>query len=561
MSNVEKQTDEILVLQSIFDKKFRPGDNNQYEILVEFDLSPQFTIQLDTETAPIQYLPPLSLTINNHDEYPSDYPPSFVLSCFYFSKSDLRKLCQKLENYPWIKGEVCVYEWIECIKDQISDELVLCTTAAADDGEQENDPRAMSAYSHEHAAQIFRHLIDYNHERVDEQFRHQLQTCLICADDIPGLDCIRLYRCGHFYCRACLNNYAQLALENGQFGERLRCPQNQCQQPLLPTEIKQIVLNDQLHEKYERLTLQRGLESMNDIVWCPRCQQAVISGAGDDNLAMCDRCYYAFCKKCNETFHSQTMCPKDYLIEQLMVRKQKELDRRRLLQEPPLVSTINGKQAKAVAPALSVAKRRQGYREIALTQAEEDLLLQEILTAERMDLLNTQSCPGCHVKIEKNGGCSHMHCSQCNLDFTWKLMAEPRVPIDGSFLTKSAHEFVEVKSVKEELHKVAMKEKPPKEETAQQSEEIQANPTEEQQQQQKKEETKIVINNRSPIGSAMLSRVRTCCNIFCKQISVKMGQDNWIVCSACKQQYCFLCGKRVNGQRHFDKKCERNTPV
>jgi hypothetical protein len=61
-----------------------------------------------------------------------------------------------------------------------------------------------------------------------------------------------------------------MTLNNGQFGEKIHCPQNQCQQPLLPTEIRQILQNDQLYERYERLTLQRSLELMNDITWCPR---------------------------------------------------------------------------------------------------------------------------------------------------------------------------------------------------------------------------------------------------------------------------------------------------
>ncbi|CAF5068499.1 unnamed protein product, partial [Rotaria sp. Silwood1] len=42
-----------------------------------------------------------------------------------------------------------------------------------------------------------------------------------------------------------------------------------CKQALLPTEIKQTIQDENLYERYERLTLQHGLESMKDIVWCP----------------------------------------------------------------------------------------------------------------------------------------------------------------------------------------------------------------------------------------------------------------------------------------------------
>jgi len=36
-------------------------------------------------------------------------------------------------------------------------------------------------------------------------------------------------------------------------------------------------------------------------------------------------------------------------------------------------------------------------------------------------------CPGCNAAIEKDGGCSHMHCSSCGRNFNWQD-AETVVP-------------------------------------------------------------------------------------------------------------------------------------
>jgi hypothetical protein len=262
MTNIEKQSDEIFALQSIFGKNFHLLDKNQYEISIDFDLITPITIRYEDQISMIQYLPAFTLIIDYHDEYPSNYPASFILSCFYFSKFHLQKLCQKLDNYPFVKGEVCVYDWIDLIKLEINTEFILHNQFQ----EQENDPRALNGYSSENLEKIFQYLINYN----DKQFQKQIHTCLICQDSIRGLDCIRLYRCRHFYCRSCLNNYVRMTLDNGQFGENVHCPQTQCKQALLPTEIKTILQNDELYERYERLTLQQSLESMNDIVWCPR---------------------------------------------------------------------------------------------------------------------------------------------------------------------------------------------------------------------------------------------------------------------------------------------------
>jgi len=266
MTNLEKQVDEILALESIFDKKVRLINDNQYEILIDFDLIDPFHIKCGNQTSIIEYLPSFILLIHYHDEYPSDSPPSFILSCFYFSKFALQNLCQKLDNYPFIKDEVCVYDWIELIKQEITNELILNKNYE----EQINDPRALNGYLSDDIDKIYQYLINYNREQGGKQLRNKLQTCLICADIIPGVECVRLDRCGHFYCQSCLNNYVKIKLENGHFGDRLRCPQSQCKQALLPTEIKQILQDQQLYEKYEKFTLQHGLERMNDVIWCPR---------------------------------------------------------------------------------------------------------------------------------------------------------------------------------------------------------------------------------------------------------------------------------------------------
>lgn len=267
-SNLEKQAEEASVLQSIFEEKFRRLDDDRLEILIEFDLPTSFHIRLDQQTTAIRYLPSISLLIQYHDEYPSESPPAFLLSCFYFSRTALDKLCEKLDGYSFLPGEVCVYDWIERIRQEVSDELVLHRQMP--DEKIRSDPRALHAYHWEHAEQVYRKLIEYNDEREQESFRNHLQTCLICTDIIAGQHCVRLRRCAHFYCRSCLDAYVRTRIDNGQFGERLHCPQEECHQPLLPTEIKQIIRDDRFYERYERLTLQHALESMNDILWCPR---------------------------------------------------------------------------------------------------------------------------------------------------------------------------------------------------------------------------------------------------------------------------------------------------
>ena len=553
MANLEKQADEIFALQAIFDTKFcLLHDNTRYEILIDFDLAQPFFLRCNDKISILHRLPPFSLIIHYHDGYPSDDPPSFTLSCFYFSKISLENLCQKLDNYPFIKGEVCVYDWIELIKQEITNELTLDTTV----DDQINDPRVSYSYLPENIDQIYQHLIYYSKEREDKQFQNQLQTCLICSNTIPGNDCIRLHRCGHFYCRSCLNNYVQMTLKNGRFGEKILCPQNHCQKPLLPNEIKQIIQDEQLYQRYERLTLQQALELMNDIIWCPRCQAAVLSGNGDDSLAICDQCRYTFCKKCREVFHFQETCPKDYLIKQLRlqqekrletirkqqqeererIRKEQEKDRKRLTKQEEKAQAELARLEKQKKLAAERELLRQGYREVTIDLSEEDALLEEILNAERMEVLNTQPCPNCHVRIEKNGGCPHMHCSRCDYHFTWSAPEGPQDPKMNSLLYHSSS-AQSVESIREEINK-----------------KFDANKASE-------ENEKVVINNRSFIGSAIVKRVKACPNSSCQTLNVKMGDDNWLTCNECLEHYCFSCAEPINGPQHFKRKCDRYTSL
>ncbi len=169
----------------------------------------------------------------------------------------------------------------------------------------------------------------------------------------------------------------------------------------------------------------------------------------EENFAICYQCRYTFCRKCREIFHSQTICPKDYVIEQLKIQQEKERQRIQKQRDEALAQLAKIEEEKKSVAERKIAKEK--YRQIVIKLSDEDALLEEILNAERIETLNTQNCPQCHVRIEKNGGCSHMHCSQCNYDFTWQIIAKPPSSNDVILLNNST----EIESVKEELNKTA----------------------------------------------------------------------------------------------------------
>jgi len=134
----------------------------------------------------------------------------------------------------------------------------------------------------------------------------------------------------------------------------------------------------------------------------------------NDKLAACDTCRYTFCRRCRATYHSQTPCRDEYLIEKLQKRQQ------------DLVHSEPNKN-----------------HELLRNLTEEYNLLTDVLSAEGIKGLNAQQCPNCRISIEKNGGCSHMYCTQCNHHFIWQKINRSKGPSVLADHTKKVEALVE----------------------------------------------------------------------------------------------------------------------
>ena len=278
MTDKQQQEEELLILKSILGDIITDLSNNndQFEVNVEFQLPTPFYLHLIDSSnhlsTLIQHLPPLILTVHFHENYPSSrYSPTFVLSSCYLSHEYLKNICQTLDKI-WEQNisQPIVYQWIECLKEQFLTKSALCLSTKDVDDDTDGDPRAMSRYDPSRAAHIYEHLIEYNQIKENENFLREYHECPICmTNSIAGWDMLRLYKCHHAFCRLCLHDYARMRINTGSV-QWLLCPDLRCKLALLPSEIKIVVNDDQLYDKYERLLLQKTLEQMDDIVWCPR---------------------------------------------------------------------------------------------------------------------------------------------------------------------------------------------------------------------------------------------------------------------------------------------------
>lgn len=217
------------------------------------------------------------------------------------------------------------------------------------------------------------------HQQADERAWHEsLHECSICLEQAASVDCVRLLRCHHTFCKGCLGGYFSSLIVEGK-AAALHCPEIGCKTTVTPAEVKLLVGANEF-EMYERLLLQLSLAEMEDVVWCPRqgCEYPALLHEANGTLATCGKCGFAFCTECRQAWHGLAPCAN--LAERWR----------------------NGDEA-----------AREALREKYGTKFIEELQTSEWVKS------NTKPCIRCTARIEKNGGCNHITCHKCGMEWCW----------------------------------------------------------------------------------------------------------------------------------------------
>lgn len=191
-------------------------------------------------------------------------------------------------------------------------------------------------------------------------------SCNICMDEIKITDIHWLENCDHKFCKSCMMGYITFGIDNSQLD--FTCPINECKLPIDFSQIKDILMNDNKSknyiEKYDKLLLDRTLQKMDDIVYCPneKCSLPCPRN-GTEDMVTCERCKEKFCFKCHQQWHKGFTCDS----YQKWKKQFKDYDG----------SFMNWIKA-------STAKQ----------------------------------CPGCNFWVQRTDGCNHMTC-RCGTEFCY----------------------------------------------------------------------------------------------------------------------------------------------
>lgn len=358
---------------------------------------------LNVDTHQLSHLPPLKLHIDLPDGYPHDKPPNVVvrLDPVWLPQPTLDNLRDK-----------CTELWKECGQDQV---VYTFIDYVQQEAEKAFGLADQTHHKFELSSDLKLVLLDYDLKRKQEQFENETFECGICLDPKKGRICHRLILCGHVFCVACLQDFYNNCITEGDI-DSVKCLDPGCgKEPkaettptkrrkidytLNPSELLQIPIEQELVQRYVRLKRKKRIEADKNTVYCPRqwCQGAArskkhpklddpLQDAKDsdyeseeeikptkkqkkdqndipmsDRLSICEDCNYAFCAVCKKGWHGERA--------NCNPRRQAELN------------------------------------------AEEEASL------EYMKKFSTP-CPTCNAPAQKAYGCNHMICFKCKTHFCY----------------------------------------------------------------------------------------------------------------------------------------------
>ncbi|XP_076864437.1 E3 ubiquitin-protein ligase RNF19A isoform X2 [Brachyhypopomus gauderio] len=207
----------------------------------------------------------------------------------------------------------------------------------------------------------------------------ELLECPLCLlrharDRFPDI-----MTCHHRSCADCLRQYLRIEISESRVN--ISCPE--CSERFNPHDIRMILGDRALMDKYEEFMLRRWLVADPDCRWCPApdCGYAVIAfGCASCPKITCGRegCGTEFCYHCKQLWHPNQTC-----------------------------DTARQQRAQSL--------RLRPFRSSSLSYSQESGAADDI-----------KPCPRCAAYIIKmnDGSCNHMTCAVCGCEFCWLCMKE-----------------------------------------------------------------------------------------------------------------------------------------
>jgi E3 ubiquitin-protein ligase RNF14 len=360
-------------------------------------------------------LPPLEISVALPPGYPYDAPPDVRISTTpaWLPPSTLDALAARVpELWAGAGRAQVVYDVVVALEQEIEAGFRLAGSGGGGGG----------GGSYELDAGLRLALLDFSARAERAHFDRMTFVCGVCLAPKKGAACYRMRRCGHVFCRGCIEGFYTSCITEGDIG-RVQCMAAECRddsargrsrKTIPPAELLQIPLARDLVQRYADLKRKKKMELDKTVAYCPRAwcgsparsskypkvtdlaqmtdvddapdgrapppppppppplegQAKETAGAKpvvDDRLVVCENeeCGFAFCRLCKRSWHGEFL------------------------------------RCGAVGPR------------------DEAELSKEEKASEEYIRRNTSECPSCLCAVQKSRGCNHMTCFQCRTHFCY----------------------------------------------------------------------------------------------------------------------------------------------
>ena len=178
--------------------------------------------------------------------------------------------------------------------------------------------------------------------------------CPICLSDCPSYTGVSLSACSHFVCSSCLTDYLSASIMAGDVTIRCPCYTSRPCSTVIPSTIILAYTPTSIYSHYVRMC---ALKRDNTLRNCPRCDYQQ-KGNRISSRITCQQCQFKYCYH-HSSAHPPSQSCRSYMKQQS-------------------------------------AANKASLRVIAAT---------------------TIRCPSCSAPVEKESGCNHMQCTQCECEF------------------------------------------------------------------------------------------------------------------------------------------------
>ncbi|XP_051178453.1 uncharacterized protein [Lolium perenne] len=318
----------------------------------------------------VEYLPPLILTCLLPRSYPSKDPPYFTITARWMDGPNVTQLCEMLDTiWAELPGQEVIYQWVEWLHNS-SLAYLWCDskiTLGLDVPMQRADNCAISRSLP--LKSVIPSMLSYSSKKRYQAFLEDLHMCMICLNQSKGSNFIEL-PCQHLFCVKCMETLCRMHVKEGSVF-KLICPETKCSSSIPPYLLKRLLSKEEF-ERWDRLTLQKALDSMSDVVYCPRCGIGCLED--EDKNAQCPKCSFIFCSSCKDPRHL-------------------------------------GKQCLTLEQKLQHPQKSRGM--IAREMVEQMLSIRKLYG-------DAIFCPNCGIAISRTEGCNIMLCGNCYQSFCFR---------------------------------------------------------------------------------------------------------------------------------------------